>query len=282
MTCPCCRSTKINKNGFFRRKLSRSYSQRFVCKDCGKKFSASTFSITYFQKKPMINKLLFSLFCSSTSFRRCATILNVHYETIYYRFLWMTKLAERKQQEFLNNYTQPTELYLDEMESIEHTKLKPLTLPLIVDQDQKILGVSAGEIPAKGHLAEVSRRKYGLRENHSSDLIADLLSKLSKNYKPLCVKSDAKPSYQNLIKNMWPKVRHLVYSRKSEKKKEQLYLNSEKKVFDPMFAINQRCAKLRDDIKRLARKNWCTTKKPENLRGHLLLYACYNNKVSIF
>ena len=74
---------------------------------------------------------------------------------------------------------------------------------------------------------------------------------------------------------------HELHVRKSDQSKEQLYLNLEKKKFDPMFALNQRCAKLRDDVKRLARRNWCTTKKVENLTKHLIIYACYNNGLKV-
>ena len=229
----------------------------------------------------MINKMLFNLLCSSTSLRRSAKILNVTFFTVYSRFLWISELAESAQQEFLNNYDLNSELYLDEMESIEHTKLKPLTIPLIIDQDQRILGIAAGAIPAKGHLAEISRRKYGFRENLSSVLVAELLEKLPKLFRPICVKSDGKNSYKELIKRRWPGVLHELHVRKSDQSKEQLYLNLEKKKFDPMFALNQRCAKLRDDVKRLARRNWCTTKKVENLTKHLIIYACYNNGLKV-
>lgn len=77
-------------------------------------------------------------------------------------------------------------------ESIEHTKLKPLTLPLLVDQNQRILGISAGTIPTKGHLAEISRRKYGNRVSESSQLITNLLVDLPKNIAPIVVKTDGK------------------------------------------------------------------------------------------
>lgn len=38
-------------------------------------------------------------------------------------------------------------VYIDESESIEHIKLKPLTIALAVGDDYKILGVKVGKIP---------------------------------------------------------------------------------------------------------------------------------------
>ncbi|MBK7963583.1 MAG: hypothetical protein IPK04_21735 [Bdellovibrionales bacterium] len=57
-----------------------------------------------------------------------------------------------------------------------------------------------------------------------------------------------------------------------ERHRDRLHEKLHKKRFDPLFAVNQRCAKLRSDIRRLTRRSWCTTKKPENLQGQLDLY----------
>ena len=41
------------------------------------------------------------------------------------------------------------------METFEHTKLKPLTIPMAVEQGtRRILAVDVGKIAAKGHLAK--------------------------------------------------------------------------------------------------------------------------------
>jgi hypothetical protein len=37
----------------------------------------------------------------------------------------------------------------------------------------------------------------------------------------------------------------------------------------------------RDNLKRLTRRTWCTTKKPERLQGQLSLYAMYHNEFLI-
>lgn len=279
--CPRCSSTQITKKGFFRQKLSRKYIQRFWCSHCHLKFSASTLTTSYQQKKTSINHALFTFLCSGMSLRRAAKILNVSYSTVYARFLWLAALSEAAFAEFLKSTASPKELYLDEMESLEHTKLKPLTIPLLVDEDFRFFGISSGEMPAKGHLSEISKKKYGPRHSTSEALIEQLLRKLPKQIKPSVVKSDGKPSYRKLIQRRWKNIRHEVCPRKEEKTREQLYLNYEKKKYDPMFQLNQRCAKLRADVNRLMRRSWSTTKKAENLTKHLMIYACYNNKVSV-
>ncbi|MCE3011142.1 MAG: hypothetical protein LW875_11085 [Proteobacteria bacterium] len=279
--CPKCQSILVQRKGFFRQKISRKYVQRYWCKNCQTKFSASTLTCSYRQKKPFLNRTIFLNLCSGLSLRRTAANLGVSYNLVYSRFLWLSQLAEQKQVQFLKQLSKTSELQLDEMESIEHTKLKPLTIPLLVDDQQRILGVACGCLPAKGYLAEISRKKYGIRSNQSEALIKELLQALPANITPLMIKSDGKPSYRALIKQRFPGSIHQTCVRKDPKTREQLYLNLEKKRFDPMFALNQRCAKLRADINRLIRRSWSTTKKIENLKKHLMIYVCYNNQIDI-
>ena len=96
---------------------------------------------------------------------------------------------------------------------------------------------------------------------------------------PLTITTDASFLYAKLIEKYFPRSKHIqVISRDIVKKKRELVYTAErKKIFDPLFALNQRCAMLRSDIRRLTRRSWCTTKKIENLRNHLNLYQLYNN-----
>lgn len=280
--CPHCKCDQIILKGHYRQKLTRRYVQRFLCKSCLRKFGASTLSNTYRQKKPFFNHSIYLGLCSATSLSRIAKNLNISYSTVYHRFLWLSILAKSAHESFLKDLKEVDQVYLDEMESIEHTKLKPLTIPMIVNQKQQFLGVSVGRLAAKGHLAEFSRKKYGYRPSEGDQKMKELLSLVPENIKPQVVHTDGKLSYEKMIQEKWPGVTHQIHVRRSEKVKEEPHLKLHKKSFDPMFAINQRCAKLRADVNRLIRRSWCTTKRPENLLGHLMIYVCYNNSVKLF
>ncbi|MFS4459815.1 hypothetical protein [Bdellovibrio sp. HCB2-146] len=83
----------------------------------------------------------------------------------------------------------------------------------------------------------------------------------------------------DVLSKAFPKAQHLTFlaDDKKEKTREQRYLNHNKRKFDPLFKINHTCAKLRYHIKRLTRRNWCTTKKPEHLELGLYLYIAKSN-----
>ena len=49
----------------------------------------------------------------------------------------------------------------DEMETHEHSKWKPLSICLFVNQDRKILGFRFSSMSARGRDAAQARKKYG-------------------------------------------------------------------------------------------------------------------------
>lgn len=279
-SCPHCQKKSFKKKGYYYRKISKTYIPRYVCLNCKKHFSTRTVSATFRQKRPDLNKSVLDFLTSGVSLRRTAQKLGCHYETVYRKFLWLSTRAEQvhRSKEFLI-----TELQIDEMESIEHTKLKPLSIALAVSGDYQILGVKVGTIPAKGLLAQISKKKYGIRQNQSNLIIDQLLQSLKTTEENFIIKSDAKPSYQKLIKKYYPHHQYEVFisSENKEKRRELKYTNQEKRIFDPIFALNQRIAKFRDHIKRLNRRSWCTTKIKENLEKHIYLYIADNNNYQL-
>ena len=277
MTCKYCESHSIIKKGQYFVKHSRSWIRRYQCNLCKKTFSKKTHSPLYCQKKPFLNSPIFSLLMSGNTQRRTAKLLRCSKTTVERKFLWLSLYSTKE-----NITVSSLHLQIDELETIEHTKLKPLTVPVCVNSDYQILDLSVGKIKAKGHLSDISVKKYGFREDERQKSLEELLNNLKKNLpqSPLTITTDALPIYRVLIKKYFPESEHIVVASKElvKKKKELIYTAERKRVFDPLFAVNQRFAMLRSDIRRLTRRSWCTTKKIENLRKHLELYQIYNNQ----
>ena len=102
-------------------------------------------------------------------------------------------------------------------------------------------------------------------------VLRETLSSL--NLKPKIIKTDAKSSYKNVTKEVFPRATHEIYNRaQAQRLRDRLHENKNKKKFDPMFSLNHMCARLRADIRRLTRRSWCTTKKPERLQRHLDIF----------
>jgi len=164
----------------------------------------------------------------------------------------------------------------DDMESFEHTKCKPLSITLAVEsKTRRILGLEVAKMPAKGLLARVKR--YGPRIDERQLGRALLFRRLKDLVEQdAVIKSDSNPHYPSDVRAYFPEGKHLRYLGKRGASTGQGEL---KKVrFDPLFSLNHTCAKFRADINRLFRRTWCTTKSPERLRSHLILYAHYHNQ----
>lgn len=219
-----------------------------------------------------LNSQLAKLLIEGSSLRSASRILNMTYKNTYNKFLWLIKQAQiTKNQLRLKAQV----LQFDELETIHHTKCKPLSICIMVNENYQVLSLETAEMPAKGRLAQFSVQKYGYRKDDREIVLDQSFSNLTKRLikKPMLIQSDAKSSYRKFVENYFPGLSYEVYNRsEKERHRDRLHEKSQKKVFDPLFALNQRCALLRSSIKRLTRRSWCTTKKIENLQGHLDLF----------
>lgn len=269
----------IIKNGRFRRSSDSRYVQKFKCKTCGKQFSKATFSLEKYQKKRRINHLVLTGLCSGVSMRRLAINLRVDKKTIKRKVDYLA-LKTKKLNERFNKKIEKSKvehMQFDDLITIEHTKLKPLSVSLAVDANRRfILAASVSVIPAFGHLAELSRQKYGYRKSKHKEGLKNLFDKLLPLIeKQALIRSDQHKFYPEFTSRYFPSCVHETFKGGRGCVAGQGELK--KLVRDPLFAINHTCAMLRANINRLIRKTWCTTKSPENLQKHLEIFIYYYN-----
>ena len=215
--------------------------------------------------------------------RRSAKLLGVNKNTIASRMRFLAEQAKLNHLKFQTKhskaYLQFCSIQFDEMKSSEHTKCKPLSIALAVDNlKRKILAVEVSEIPADGHLAEIARKKYGKRENNRERGLA----RMFKSLKPIVatqaeIMSDSWTTYSIHVNHTFPDAKYLqVLSRKGS----IVGQGELKKVgFDPLFSLNHTAAMIRANVNRLFRRTWCTTKKKERLLDHLMIYVDFHNRV---
>jgi hypothetical protein len=190
--------------------------------------------------------------------------------------------AARENLKFLSQFENAPikEIQMDEMETFEHTKCKPLSIALVVSDEpgrkRVILGFEISVMPAKGPLAEKAREKYGFRPDLRSSGLDAVLKRVKTYVDPSCIiTSDQNPNYPRIIRKNFGNSTHLAVKGRRGCIVGQGEL---KKIgFDPLFSLNHTCAMFRANVNRLMRKTWCTTKKIEGLREHLTIYAAYHN-----
>lgn len=274
----CSDSRTIHPKGKFFRKSDHRWISRFLCTLCKKGFSNATLQAAFGQKKRKVNSTLKQLLCAGVSQRRCAKILNIHRTTVARKLVFLG-LQSKEILKTKNDFSEKiTEVEFDDLETFEHTKMKPVSVIQVVEaKSRRILGLRVAKMPAKGLLAKKSLKKYGPREDERGKVRRELFQELQSLIHPKAViKSDSSPHYPQDVKEFFPDATHITYLSRKPLNTGQGELK--KGPFDPIFSINHTFAMNRYSLARLIRKTWCTTKKPENLSHHLHCYALFHNE----
>jgi transposase-like protein len=285
LSCPYCElspeyvidSRTIVRHGGYHRTSDSKSLKRYRCLTCKKTFSDATRDPCFGMKKRQKNQALKDELASSVSMRRAARNVGLNRTTVASRLSFFGPICKEKLN-FDNSFSKVHELQFDDLETIEHTKCKPVSVTLAVDgKTRRILGFRVASMPAKGLLVKKAMKKYGRRKDERSQMRRALFKELRPMIEPrTLIKSDSNPYYTRDVQAFFSDCIHqtCIGARGSTTGQGEL-----KKVrFDPIFSLNHTCAMLRANVSRLVRKTWCTTKKIERLADHLAIYAVYHNQ----
>lgn len=286
LKCPYCHiqrqkefaSRTIRRWGFYRRKSDGQILVRYRCFRCGKSFSAATSSPLYSQKKRTYNRRVVRLMTAGVSQRKAAKLLRLNAKTVIRKFRFAGALAREENRRWNLQFPLSEKVQFDDMETFEHTKLKPISITLAVEEEsRRILGIECSSMPAKGGLAHLSRKKYGPRVDGRSPARVKMFEGLKELVNPFATfTSDSNPHYPKDLRRVFPKATHKTVKGGRAAVVGQGELKKLK--YDPIFSLNHTCAMIRDNIKRLSRKTWCTTKRMPQLQINLELYALEHNR----
>lgn len=276
-------NTKFIKRGFFSsidpQGRTKKY-RRYQCPnpDCRKTFSNKGLSWQKDFKRPELLKEVFIRYTSGNSMRRISDELECNRETV----ARIVRLLGSKIKSYHYSLIEAGRLStsfvgFDEMETYEHTKLKPLAIVLAVDvSNRKIIDARVCEIRAKGRTAPLSIAKYGIRQNLSPEVREEVASRMA-----LCLQgpssritSDAKKAYLTLFRRFIPNATH-----------HPIVSRAKFSVRDPankeMGRFNNVCAVIRQYMSRMSRRSLVSTKNPDMLQAHLYLFIARYNAYSI-
>ena len=282
--CPKCTESdctdesrnSVVRYGYFRRSSDSRKVQKYLCKVCFHQFSRP--HPCRWQKKRHKNHALGRLLASGVSQRRVAKLLNLSRTTVTRKFLFLGLEALTKLSAGNLNRPKASVMVFDDLETFEHTKCKPLSVTLAVNEKRRILGFRVARMPAKGRLARIAFMKYGPRLDERKLNRQNLFSELQAIVEPFAlIKSDQNPHYRSDVLKYFP---HSIYESHKGQRSSTIGQGELKMVrFDPLFCLNHTLAMTRANINRLFRRTWCTTKLPERLNLHLAIYSVYHNNI---
>ncbi len=204
--------------------------------------------------------------------------LAVDRKTIVRKFLFMAAQARLIHDAKLASGVWKVEsIQFDEVETFEHTRLKPLSIALAVDEKSgDLLAVSVSPFAAKGKMAAFALQKYGFRPDRREAGRKDVLEQIQK-LEPKVITTDFHPAYPKLIRKILTKTLH-EKARRVKQNRNFFHKNRRRNTKDKLFRLNFCAAKIRHDLSRMGRKVWVTTKKLERLQAHLDLYFAFHNQ----
>ena len=276
---PKCKATGddfYKKLGYFKTKHDHQPNPRYECLRCQTEFSSHSDRANKGQKKPEMNAQVFKWVCSGVTINRIAKNLGIDKKTVVRKIAWLAQQAMRAHEEAITSGRLKTSyVQFDEMETFEHTRLKPLSIAIAVrPKTGEIIDIEVSIMNAKGLIAKESRRKYGTRIDTRVAACTSVMHTVSRVAKKnITVACDAKKNYPAIVKAVIP------YAELEVSANERKVRGKKKR--DPLFAINNLCAQMRADLAPLARKSFNTTKKPERLQDLLLVYMAYVNGYDI-
>lgn len=221
----------------------------------------------------MVKKLI----CSGVSMRRIAKLFKISRTTVKRKVEFLAYQSRLKQDKWLSSQKPFDYVQFDDLETFEQTKCKPVTVTIFVEpRNRKILGHCVAPIGAKGKLTTVAFRKYGKRENKSAQMREELFSKLKPHIcEGALIQSDMSVFYTRPVKKYFPRAQHRVFKGKRGCVTGQGEMKNT--GFDPLFSLNHSFAMIRDNLKRLTRRTWCTTKTLKALDDQIALYTDFHN-----
>jgi hypothetical protein len=168
-------------------------------------------------------------------------------------------------------------LLLDEMESFEESAIRPVTIPVVVDRDTKLV-VAASAAPIRRVGTKGSRRrrwlerqeiKHGKRRDRSRLCVHLVLRRCKRllGGRPLTLLTDQKALYGSLGKKVFG----------SQLTHETVSGRLARASWNPLFPINHTEAMLRDNCGRLRRRTWLVSKHVRYLRRQLDFFIAYRN-----
>ena len=265
------------------RKCDSRQIRRYYCKDCGRKFSDATGTLEFRQHKRRENPIIRKLFGAVVSMNEISRILRINPKTVARKLLYWSKKCQAENEKILDGLDKVDSVQFDEMETVEHTKCKPVAIALAVESKTRVvLGFAVSRMPAKGPLASIARKKYGKRVNERRKGLQVLMKSISPRLADhATLISDKCPFYAGVVRQTLQSGSSLSITYQQVKGRQGCVSGQEemKKIgMDPLFSLNHTCAMFRAHVSRLIRHTWNTTKKLENLWHHLNIYMHLHNE----
>ena len=195
---------------------------------------------------------------------RIARLLSCSPETVERKVRLLALQAQQQHADFLQD-TNTSYAMFDELHTFIHARWAQVVVPVVIR-------VKTGQILAIGVARKPSTMAKGQAKGWTKDERNAVVSKTlalagHAIVERATIATDKATEYKAQIKKALPHVIH----------QSHLSASHNPGGYNPLFQIDVLFAKMRNDLARLARKTWTTTKTQSALERHLWLYVAWTN-----
>lgn len=288
------------KNGWFKRQHDNRKVPRYQCLACGKSFCSTQTQINVHQHRPDLNRKIFGLAVSGATMRRIADLTGCHKDTVQAKIIHLANQARAYHAEFLRKLAEPVKdssgnvirqgtafVMMDELETFIHARYRKVSVPVVVRvKTGQVLAFGVARVPSSMPLGGAGSGPIppggsSWTHNDRSKVVPAVLATIAPVLNPAgaTISTDGESSYPKWIRAQLPGVQHVVRHSPKESVlgRAKRRADGTARETDPLFAINLTHAKMRNDLARLGRKTWTTTKTIAGLENHLWLWVAWTN-----
>jgi transposase-like protein len=212
---------RYKRAGFYARQAHPRRIQRFRCCHCRRHFSTQTFSTTYWQKHPDLDRRIFLKTVGGMANRQIARDLGVSPATIDGRLARLGRHCMLLHQRMMHTASAPTEIAVDGFESFELSQYYPFHHHVAVEKNTDFfVYFTDSELRRKGRMrAAQKQRRERLEASHgrpnpaavATDM-AELLAVSLRGVSRASVYSDDHRSYPTAMRRLSTHIHHHVTS----------------------------------------------------------------------
>ncbi len=270
----------IIRKGYYPRKGDSKQLPRYQCKVCHRTLSAATFSKYCHDKIRGIDKKIHEFLILSAGQNQIARLMGHDRRTIVRRFIRIheqSKTAFESLKKAVIQQNKFETIQIDEAKTFEKSQLTPLSIAVACSKSRFVLDFELSRFPPDDpKLRTAAEKIFGEIKDSRPEKFELLLTKVKPYVSAnLTIQTDKCYFYFEPIKKVFPKGIHV--SSWAQESKPNTF-DELKKGFDPLFSINHTLAMARYSTNRLARKTWCTTKREDRLKMHLMIGFEYHNR----
>lgn len=274
-----CPNHRERESGFYIKKGYRRTSHngqkvpRYQCKSCLKYFSATSTKRIQGQHRPELNRDIFRMAVSGVTYTRIAKLLGCSETTVARKVKTLAEQAKDLHASYLAN-TETSLVMIDMLHTFLHSRHKPIGIIMSIRvKTREVISFSVCKIIGR----KIGKDEYEWTVSDQGQAFQDMLRPVRFVLADQgTIVTDGHTSYPQFL-------REGMGANDDEPAKPYTHevakspTKSREREYDPLFAINHTLAQMRNDMARLHRKTWTTTKTMQGLEQHLWLWVAWKN-----